>query len=91
MDRVLSARAGAIDDNLVREIIAATERGPSNHDYGVGGHEAFTSIVFAPKVRALVTASCCTLHPSSYSAPVLAFSTRLLAGIPFIIPIMLRQ
>lgn len=35
---------------MISEIIAATERGPSNHDYGVGGHEAFTSIVFAPKV-----------------------------------------
>lgn len=40
----------AIGDEVVSEIIAATERGPSNHDYGVGGHEAFTSIVFAPKV-----------------------------------------
>lgn len=40
----------AIDDDLIDEIIAATDRGPSNHDYGVGGHEAFTSIVFAPKV-----------------------------------------
>lgn len=40
----------AVGDDLVSEIVAATERGPSNHDYGVGGHEAFTSIVFAPKV-----------------------------------------
>lgn len=37
------------------EIIAATERGPTNQDYGVGGHEAFTSIVFSPKVRAALT------------------------------------
>lgn len=42
--------AAAIGEDLVSEIIAATERGPSNHDYGVGGHEAFTSIIFAPKV-----------------------------------------
>ena len=41
----------AIGEEVVSEIIAATDRGPSNHDYGVGGHEAFTSIVFAPKVR----------------------------------------
>ncbi|CAM9193935.1 unnamed protein product [Laminaria digitata] len=41
---------GAIGEEVVSEIIAATDRGPSNHDYGVGGHEAFTSIVFAPKV-----------------------------------------
>ena len=40
----------AIGEEVVSEIIAATDRGPSNHDYGVGGHEAFTSIVFAPKV-----------------------------------------
>lgn len=40
----------AIGEEVVSEIIAATGRGPSNHDYGVGGHEAFTSIVFAPKV-----------------------------------------
>lgn len=46
-------RADAIGDEVVSEIIAATGRGPSNHDYGVGGHEAFTSIVFAPKVAVL--------------------------------------
>lgn len=46
-------RADAIGDEVVSEIIAATGRGPSNHDYGVGGHEAFTSIVFAPKVAIL--------------------------------------
>ncbi|CAN0015657.1 unnamed protein product [Pylaiella littoralis] len=40
----------AIGDDVVSEIIAATERGPSNHEFGVGGHEAFTSIVFSPKV-----------------------------------------
>lgn len=43
----------AIGDEVVSEIIAATGRGPTNQDYGVGGHEAFTSIVFSPKVRSL--------------------------------------
>lgn len=44
----------AIGDEVVSEIIAATERGPTNQDYGVGGHEAFTSIVFSPKVRNMI-------------------------------------
>ncbi|CAM9481957.1 unnamed protein product [Ectocarpus sp. 4 AP-2014] len=47
---VVYSNPEAIGDEVVSEIIAATERGPSNHDYGVGGHEAFTSIVFSPKV-----------------------------------------
>lgn len=50
----LFRRSEAIGDEVVSEIIAATERGPSNHDYGVGGHEAFTSIVFSPKVVATI-------------------------------------
>eukprot|EP00611_Tribonema_gayanum_P012137 TRINITY_DN226_c2_g1_i1.p1 TRINITY_DN226_c2_g1~~TRINITY_DN226_c2_g1_i1.p1 ORF type:complete len:485 (-),score=150.70 TRINITY_DN226_c2_g1_i1:303-1757(-) len=41
----------AVDDSLVADIIAATERGPTLQSYGVGGHEAFTSILFSPRVE----------------------------------------
>jgi hypothetical protein len=33
------SNADAVDDELVADIIAATQRGPSAQSYGVGGHE----------------------------------------------------
>jgi hypothetical protein len=33
------SNAAAVDDELVANIIAATQRGPSAQSYGVGGHE----------------------------------------------------
>lgn len=59
-------RSEAIGDDVISEIIAATERGPSNHDFGVGGHEAFTSIVFAPKVRQVLVAVQMSTFQSGY-------------------------
>lgn len=41
----------AVDEKLVENIIAATARGPTNQAYGVGGHEAFASIIFSPKAK----------------------------------------
>ncbi|CAM9966655.1 unnamed protein product [Phaeothamnion confervicola] len=49
MLRGVYANGAAVDDGLVAEIIAATTRGPTNRDYGCGGHEAFSSILFAPR------------------------------------------
>lgn len=62
-----SAVSEAIGDELISEIIAATERGPSNHDYGVGGHEAFTSIVFSPKARRTRAVYCSSSSISMFS------------------------
>ncbi|CAM9500779.1 unnamed protein product [Chrysoparadoxa australica] len=51
MLKLVYRNTSAIDDDLVNNIMASTERGPvsSPFGYGNGGHEAFTSILFAPK------------------------------------------